>query len=98
MLKPETISDSPSAKSKGARLVSAKLVMNQQEAKGSIIKTSGRPWLVLTQVKLKLWSKNKGDRRKRAILTSYEIVWATARKAPIKAYLELEAQPETKVA
>lgn len=43
MLKPETISDSPSAKSKGARLVSAKLVMNQQEAKGSIIKTSGRP-------------------------------------------------------
>lgn len=29
MLKPETISDSPSAKSKGARLVSARVVTNQ---------------------------------------------------------------------
>lgn len=30
-------------------------------------------------------------------LTSYEIVWATARRAPIKAYFELEAQPEPRM-
>jgi hypothetical protein len=36
ILKPETISDSPSAKSKGARLVSAKFVINQHNIKGNI--------------------------------------------------------------
>jgi hypothetical protein len=30
-------------------------------------------------------------------LTSYEIVWATARTAPIREYFELEAQPEPRV-
>ena len=35
-------------------------------------------------------------RRMMARVTSYEIVWATARKAPIKAYLEFEAHPDHK--
>lgn len=30
-------------------------------------------------------------------LTSYEIVWATARRAPIKAYFEFEAHPEPRM-
>lgn len=30
-------------------------------------------------------------------MTSYEIVWATARRAPIRAYFELEAQPDHRV-
>lgn len=30
-------------------------------------------------------------------LTSYEIVWATARKAPIRAYFEFEAQPDPRI-
>lgn len=30
-------------------------------------------------------------------LTSYEMVWATARRAPIRAYLEFEAHPEPKI-
>lgn len=30
-------------------------------------------------------------------LTSYEMVCATARRAPIRAYLEFEAQPEPKI-
>jgi len=34
MLKPETNSDSPSAKSKGVRLVSAKIEANQHKNKG----------------------------------------------------------------
>jgi hypothetical protein len=39
-LKPDTNSDSPSAKSKGVRLVSAKLETNQTNAKGMQIKTN----------------------------------------------------------
>ena len=34
------------------------------------------------------------DRRMIASVTSYEIVCATARRAPINAYFELEAQPD----
>lgn len=30
-------------------------------------------------------------------LTSYEMVWATARMAPIKAYIEFEAHPAPKI-
>lgn len=30
-------------------------------------------------------------------LTSYEIVCATARRAPMSAYLELEAQPDPRI-
>jgi len=36
-------------------------------------------------------------RRIRPRLTSYEIVCATARRAPINAYLELDAQPEPRM-
>lgn len=32
-----------------------------------------------------------------ARVTSYEIVWATARSAPISAYFELEAQPDQRI-
>jgi len=40
ILNPDTSSDSPSAKSKGVRLVSAKLVINQAVAKGINITAS----------------------------------------------------------
>lgn len=30
-------------------------------------------------------------------LTSYEIVWATARRAPMRAYLEFDAHPEPRI-
>lgn len=30
-------------------------------------------------------------------LTSYEMVWATARRAPMRAYFEFEAHPEPKM-
>lgn len=32
-----------------------------------------------------------------ARVTSYEIVWATARSAPIRAYFEFEAQPDHRI-
>lgn len=38
------------------------------------------------------------DKRIMARVTSYEIVWATARRAPIKAYLEFDAHPDHKIA
>lgn len=30
-------------------------------------------------------------------VTSYEMVWATARSAPIKGYFEFEAQPDQRI-
>ena len=38
------------------------------------------------------------ERRIIARVTSYEMVCATARRAPIKAYLELEAHPDHRIA
>lgn len=37
------------------------------------------------------------ERRIRPRLTSYEIVWATARRAPISAYFEFDAQPDPRI-
>lgn len=38
-----------------------------------------------------------GVRRISTMLTSYEIVWATPRRAPRRAYFELEDQPAPRV-
>ena len=70
MLNPETSSDSPSAKSKGVRLVSASVVVNQQKNKRG--KTSIRG----TMFSLTIWPRLrediiiKGLRRISTILTS----------------------------
>lgn len=97
-LKPETSSDSPSVRSKGARLVSANVEMNHIAAKGQ----AGRISQVLSWTMLKVCSvkppvKRIMHRRMRPMLTSYEMVWATARRAPIRAYFEFEAQPEPRI-
>lgn len=97
-LNPETSSDSPSVKSNGARLVSASVEVYHIAARGQAGKTSQ----ILSCVILKVWSVKLPEkiimlRRIRAKLTSYEIVWATARRAPMSAYLEFEAQPDPKM-
>jgi len=97
-LNPETSSDSPSVRSKGARLVSASVEMYHMAARGQAGETSQ----MLSWAVLKVWRVNPPARRitLRRIsprLTSYEIVWATARSAPIRAYLELDAQPEPRI-
>jgi len=75
ILNPDTSSDSPSAKSNGARFVSATQVTNHIKKPGSIIKANQiRNWDSASSVNLKLPTKNKGNRRTRAILISYEIV------------------------
>jgi len=71
MLKPETSSDSPSAKSKGARLVSATQVTNHTKETGNIRNLSHIALCrSLISRNLKLPTRNKGKRRTRAILTS----------------------------
>jgi hypothetical protein len=75
ILNPETSSDSPSAKSNGARFVSAIQVTNQIKETGSIKKDSQIfSWLSLSSINLKVASVNNGNNKIRAILTSYEIV------------------------
>jgi len=75
MLNPDTNSDSPSAKSKGARFVSATQVVNQINETGIIIKLNQKiSWVSLIFMKLNEPTKKRGNNKIRAILISYEIV------------------------
>ncbi len=97
-LNPETSSDSPSVRSKGARLVSARVEINHIMASGHDENRSQ----VYSWVTIRFESENeplisKMESRMIASVTSYEMVCATARNAPINAYLELEAHPDHKI-
>lgn len=97
-LKPETSSDSPSVKSKGARLVSARVEMYHIAARGQAGAISQMPsWAIPNVCRVKFPARRIVLRRIRPRLTSYEIVWATARSAPISAYFEFEAQPAPRI-
>lgn len=93
ILKPDTSSDSPSAKSNGVRLVSARLVMNHKIEIGNKIISIGVNWLRFINVKSNVDKKIKAQIRISDILTSYEMVCATLRRAPSSAYFEFEHQP-----
>jgi hypothetical protein len=96
-LNPDTSSDSPSAKSNGVRLVSAKLVMNHIIANGlSIIIIQDIELIEIADMSIWL-HKIRAANRIRDILTSYEIVWATPRRAPRSAYLEFDLHPAINV-
>ena len=93
VLNPDTNSLSPSAKSKGARLSSARQVIIQMGAiTGIRIEGVGIASLILcsSSSDLKIIRINK---RVKDILTSYEMVWATPRNAPKREYFEFEAHP-----
>ena len=97
-LKPETSSDSPSVRSKGARLVSANVEMYHMAAKGHAGRISHMlSWATLKVCSVKPPVKIIALRRISPRLTSYEIVWATARRAPMRAYFEFEAQPDPRM-
>lgn len=97
-LKPETSSDSPSVRSNGARFVSASVEMNHIIARGHAGKISHTCSCVIIRVEsVKDPFIKRMDSRMIASVTSYEIVCATARRAPISAYLELEAQPDQRI-
>lgn len=97
-LKPDTSSDSPSVRSKGARLVSAKVEINHIIARGHEGKSSHSFSCVVFSVdRVKEPFIRSTDNRIIASVTSYEIVCATARRAPIRAYFELEAHPDHRI-
>lgn len=97
-LKPETNSDSPSVRSNGARFVSASVEINHIIAKGHAGKISHTCSCVIIRVEsVKDPFIRRTDNKIIASVTSYEIVCATARRAPISAYLEFEAQPDHKI-
>lgn len=97
-LNPETSSDSPSVRSNGARLVSARVEINHIMAKGHAGKISHRcSWVVISVDRVKDPFINRTDSKMMARVTSYEIVWATARRAPIRAYFEFEAHPDHRI-
>jgi hypothetical protein len=70
-LNPETNSDSPSAKSKGVRFVSAKQEANQANAKGNVMKTNHLySWYILKSSKQYPPTRNTKESRIKAKLTS----------------------------
>lgn len=73
-LNPETSSDSPSAKSNGVRLVSARVVINQVKNIGNIMSAGQVCWVCIMILKLKDITTHRVDNKIKAILTSYEIV------------------------
>lgn len=97
-LKPDTSSDSPSVRSKGARFVSARVEMNHIMARGHAgTSNHSFSWVVIRVERVKDPLINSKDSRIIASVTSYEMVWATARSAPMRAYLEFEAHPDHKM-
>lgn len=97
-LNPDTSSDSPSVRSKGARLVSARVEMYHIIISGHVDRRSHEYSCVmirLLRVNDPLMSRT--DKIIIANVTSYEIVCATARRAPINAYFEFEAHPDHKI-
>lgn len=95
ILNPDTNSDSPSAKSKGARLVSANELENHTNILGKNNKITGKAFIAISKLVSNII--NTGNKITNNNLTSYEIVCAEARTAPKKAYLEFEDQPANKI-
>jgi len=97
VLKPDTSSDSPSAKSNGVRLVSAKVVINHIIINGKNINITHEYWYIEIIVISNLDRISNAEIRISAIVTSYEIVCATPRSLPSNAYLEFEHHPAMNV-
>lgn len=97
-LNPETSSDSPSVRSNGARLVSANVEMNHIMVKGHDGKINQRySWVIISVDNVNDPLIRRTESRMIARVTSYEMVCATARRAPIRAYFEFEAHPDQRI-
>lgn len=70
VLKPETSSDSPSAKSKGVRLVSANVVVNQHMKRRGNRMSGGQARRYDMDVKVREWKITRGLNRINTMLTS----------------------------
>ena len=90
VLYPDTNSLSPSAKSKGDRFSSAKILNVQKKATMGIINIKLYLFIIFNaRVE---WTADI-DISRNAILTSYEIDWEILRIPPIMLHLELDDQP-----
>lgn len=97
VLNPDTSSDSPSAKSNGVRFVSARLVVNQITITGININIiHDLELIIIVDISIDFVAI-RAVNIIRAMDTSYEIVWATLRSAPSRAYFEFEHHPDIKV-
>lgn len=97
VLNPDTNSDSPSAKSNGVRLVSARHEISQVVKSGHIISINIMEWLAVKLFRDTVFIKIKGVRIINAILTSYEMVWAILRRAPSREYFLFADHPANSV-
>jgi len=93
VLKPDTSSLSPSAKSKGERFASARIIIKKITEHIGIITQVGNHLLFVNDKLEKITLDNKNNLKH----TSYEIVWATARIAPKFLYLEFDLYPTPSV-
>src|SRR6187551_1237615 len=95
--KPATISDSPSATSNGARLVSAtpemKYTMNSGNSQMKFHQIMPPCWPLMMSPRFKLPAAMMTPTSAKPMAISYATICAAERMAPRKAYLELEAQP-----
>lgn len=97
-LNPDTNSDSPSVRSNGARFVSARVEIYHIIPSGQVGMISHRAsWVNISDCRENDPFISSTDNRMIAMVTSYEIVWATARRAPNIEYFELEAHPDHKI-
>lgn len=94
VLNPETSSDSPSAKSKGVRFASAKMVNLHKIMIIGCIANARKEDVSEECQKSKCLAINKKDKMIKTILISYEMVWATPRRAPNIEYLAFDAHPD----
>jgi len=96
ILKPDTSSDSASAKSKGLRLDSAKILNNHPKNNGILNIITGVRICFAPTMSDDIEALNQSTIKK-ARLTSYETAWATHRIEPIMAQPELADHPESKI-
>ncbi|MDA8040821.1 MAG: hypothetical protein MPJ22_00160 [Pirellulales bacterium] len=93
VLNPDTSSLSPSAKSNGVRFVSANRQIIQIYNITGASRNKVKVELFIIHWRLNLIKNRRAEINHRAIVTSYEIVWAILRRAPNRAYFELDDHP-----
>ena len=97
VLNPDTNSLSPSTRSNGVRLSSANIVEIQTYAVIRFIMINIEFLVFMDEFMFNLGRSSNTLIRMKAILTSYEIVWATLRIEPSRAYLEFDAHLAARV-
>jgi hypothetical protein len=99
MLNPDTSSDLPSVRLKGAWFVSANVEINLIIASGHVaIRSQICSCVAISENMVSDPFISITDRMMMARETSYEIVCVTAWNAPIRAYLEFDDQPDHRMA